>query len=388
MIEFANELVASLTQAVKHARGRVKGMRIAFHPAKPCFKALAMLLWLSHGVAAGEMTWPRLGDGDPANGLCGEALALARSSYQSDRFYLYALPDLRSANITSAFALRQGEQGTPSEDTLVEDQSVFQKIAKPSRDQAPPRSVYWQIKPERGLRYVMSEEAFGWRGDQYTLFAVGESMTPSQFFEATGSDNATTALLPVIDQTWRPPLMLQETANGEVWAIDVGPPFVAFADWKVYSIAADGAKQRCTVRFGDQNELGPALLPEPVQRWAELLARSLDDKHDAGTMHFVTGLKQYIRYLWTNIAVRPQAFVKEQPDVGRAAAEKAIGKWAEATPRLRTLRTEILEQFPRAQKSLADYYKERFSKSDQEAAAMAQQALDIVFRSYFTRASG
>src|SRR4051794_22163567 len=296
MAKFADDLTASLTQAVKHARGgRVKGMRVTFHQTKLCFKALAILLLLSHGVRAGETAWPRLGEGEPGNGVCGEALALARSSYRSENFYLYALPDLRSANITSTFALRQGEPGTPSEDTLVEDPSVFQKISKPSPDQSAPRSIYWQIKPERGLRYVMSEEAFGWRGDQYTLFAIKENMTPSQFFEVDGSDASKTAPPPVIDQTRRPPLMMREIATAQLWAIDVGPPYVAFADWKVYAIAADGLKQRCTVRFGDPNELGPALLPEPVQRLAGLLAQSLDDKDDGGTMHFVTGLKQYIR---------------------------------------------------------------------------------------------
>lgn len=378
---------AGLTQALEHARGgRVKAMRVTSHPTKLGFNALAMLLLLSHGVAAAETAWPRLGEGEPGNGVCGEALALARSSYRSDQFYLYALPDPRSANITSTFALRQGEPGTPSEGALVEDPSVFQKISKPSPDQSAPRSVYWQIKPDHGLRYVMSEEAFGWRGDQYTLFAVDQNVTPSQFFGADGSDASKTAPRPVIDQTWRPPLMMHEMAGGEVWAIDVGPPYVAFADWKVYAIAADGVKQRCTVSFGDQNELGPALLPEPVQRLAGLLAQSLDDKDDGGTLHLVTGLKQYIRYLWANIAVRPQAVGKEEPDVSRAEAEAEIAKWAEATPRLRTLRTEIVAQFPRAQKSLADYYKARFNKADKDAEAMAQQALDIVLRSYFTRA--
>jgi hypothetical protein len=360
-----------------------------FHPVKVFFKALAMLLLLSHAVAAGDIAWPRLDAGDPGNGVCGEALALARSSYQSDNFYLYALPDLRSAaTVTSTFALRQGEQDLSGGDGLVEDRSVFQKIPKPTGDQPSPRSVYWQIKPDRGLRYVMSEEAFGWRGDQYTLFAINENMTPSQFFEAYGSDTSKSALLPVIDETWRPPLMMREIGNGEVWAIDVGPPYVAFTDWRVYSIAADGAKKRCTLRFHGRNDLGPALLPKPVQRLAALLDRSLDDKDDQGTMHFVTGLRQYIRYLWTNIALRPQAFVKQEPTVSRAEADTEVGKWAGRTSRFRKLGMEIFSQFPRAQKSLADYYKDRFKKPDEQADAMAQQALDIVFRSYFNRPSG
>jgi hypothetical protein len=190
-------------------------------------KALAMLLLLSRAVAADEMAWPRLDEGDTSNGVCGEALALARSLYQSDNFYLYALPDLRFASITSTFALRQGEQDISGGDALVENQSVFQKIPRSTGDQPSPRSIYWQIKPDHGLRYVMSEEAFGWRGDQYTLFAINENMTPSQFFEAYRSDISKTALLPVIGETWRPPLMMREIGNGEVWAIDVRPPYVA-----------------------------------------------------------------------------------------------------------------------------------------------------------------
>jgi hypothetical protein len=359
-----------------------------FHATKMFLKALAMLLLLSHAVLAGEIAWPRLDEGDTRNGVCGEALALASSLYQSDNFYLYALPDLRSAVITSTFALRQGEKDTSGGDALVEDQSIFQKIPKPTRDRSSPRSVYWQIKPDQGLRYVMSEEAFGWRGDQYTLFAINENMTPSQFFEEYSSEISKRAFLPVIDETWRPPLMMREIRNSEVWAIDVGQPYVALSDWKVYSIGADGAKNRCTVRFHGQNELGPALLPKSVQRLAEFLDRSLDNKDDDGTLHFITGLRQYIRYLWTNIALRPQAFVKEEPDVSRAKADTEIGKWAAGTSRFRKLRTEIVAQFPGAQKSLADYYKDRFKKADEKADAMAQQALDIVFRSYFTRPSG
>jgi hypothetical protein len=66
-------------------------------------------------------------------------------------------------------------------------------------------------------------------------------------------------------------------------------------------------------------------------------------------------------------------------------AETEIGKWAEGTPRFRKPGMQIVAQFPRAQKSLADYYKDRFKKPDETADAMAQQASDIVFRSYFTR---
>lgn len=348
-------------------------------------EVLSVLLLMSHAVLASERTWPQLEDGDTKNDVCGKALALATSLYRSENFYLYALPDLQSVAYSSTFALRQAELDTSGGDALAVDQSVFQKIPKPANGNPAPRSIYWQIKSDRGLRHVMSEENFGWRGDQYTLFAISESITPSEFFTGYSREMSKRPFLPVIEETWRPPLMVRELKNGEVWAIDVGPPYVTFSDWKVYSIGDDGAKKRCTVRFHGQSELGPALLPKPVQRLADFLDHSLDDEDNSGTMHFVTGLRQYIRYLWSNIALRPQAIVKEEPDVSRAMADTEIGKWSEETPRFRKLRMEILDQFPKAQKALANYYKGRFGKADKDADAVAQQALDVAFRWHFSK---
>jgi hypothetical protein len=84
--------------------------------------------------------------------------------------------------------------------------------------------------------------------------------------------------------------------------------------------------------------------------------------------------------------------LSKRTGISRARADTEIGKWAEGTSRFRKLRMEIVAQFPRAQKSLADYYKDRFEKSDEKADEMAQQASDIasdiVFRSYFVGPSG
>jgi hypothetical protein len=336
---------------------------------------------LLNAVHAAEGTWPQLDGSDTNTRICNAALAIADSMYRSDNFYLYALPDLRSAVFTR-FALRPEKTDVSGGDALVAAQSVFQKIPKPPDGMPSPRSIYWQVKSQLGLRYVMVEDAFGWRGDQYTLFAINEGTTTSQFFESYTSSSVP----PLVEQTWRPPLMLQEPSN-EVWALDVGPPDVIFSDWKVYSVGTDGAKKRCTVRFHGQNELGPAALPVRAQRFAQLLDQSLDDKDDEGTLHFVTGLRQYITYLWSNIALRPQAIVKEDPDVSRAMADTEFGKWAKGTRRLRTLRTEIFDEFPGVQTALAGYYKDQMGMADEPASAAAERALDIVFRSYFMKSA-
>lgn len=350
--------------------------------------AVLSVLLLPNAAPAGESAWPQLTRGDTGNDVCSQALALATSLYQSDNFYLYALPDLRSANISSTVALRQAELATSGGDALVADQSVFTKIPKSTGEPSAPRSIYWQVKPGHGLRYVMSEEAFGWRGDQYTLFAIGEDITPAQFLEGYGSGLTGRDFQPVIEQTWRPPLVMRENSNGELWAIDVGPPYVTFSDWNAFSVGEDGARKRCIVRFHGQGELGPALLPKSVRRLAALLDQSLGEDENDGTLHFIAGLKQYARYLWTNIALRPQAVVKENPHTSRAEADTEIGKWSDGTPRFRKLRMEIVAQLPKAKKALAGYYKDHFGKTDEEANAAAQQALDIAFRSYFMSPAG
>jgi hypothetical protein len=345
---------------------------------KTVLKALFVLLLLSRAAYADERTWPQLDDGDTKNGVCNTALAIAVSMYRSDNFFLYAPPDLRSPDFVSNFALRPEGTDVSAGDALVADWSIFQKIPKPPDGMPSPRSVYWQIGSRLGLRYVLVEDAFGWRGDQYTLFAINDDMTASQFFERSDSRS----IAPLIEQTWRPPLMLREP-SGEVWAIDVGPPYVTFSDWRVYSVGGDGAKKRCTMRFHGQAELGPALLPKAVQRLAQSLDRSLDDKDDGGTLHYVTGLRQYVAYLWTNIALRPQAIVKEDLDVSRTMAETEFGKWAEGTPHFRKLRIEIFNEFPEAQEALAGYYKDHLGMTNARANGAAEQALDIAFRSYF-----
>jgi hypothetical protein len=153
------------------------------------------------------------------------------------QFFPLCSADLRSPEFVSNFALRPEGTDVSAGDALVADGSIFQKIPKPPDGMPSPRSVYWQIGSQLGRRYVLVEDAFGWRGDQYTLFAINDDMTASQFFERSDSPS----IAPLIEETWRPPLMLREP-SGDVWAIDVGPPYVTFSDWRVYSVGGDGAK--------------------------------------------------------------------------------------------------------------------------------------------------
>ncbi len=149
-------------------------------------------------------------------------------------------------DIGSALVLYPSELNISGGDALVADASVFKKIPKDNQD-IYARSIYWQMNANHGLRYVMNEDIFGSYGDQYTLFAVKEDITSEQFIKNYSRNPQETAFTPLVEEGWRPPLMLQEKNNGNVWAIDVGAPYVFLGDWNIYSIGED--EQSNVVRY-------------------------------------------------------------------------------------------------------------------------------------------
>ena len=164
-------------------------------------------------------------------------------------------------------------------DALIADQAVFQKIV----EQRGARNIYWQTKAQYGLRYVMNEEPLGWQGDRYTLYALKDDVTQDRFIEGVHMDAAEQAFDPLIAEGWRPPLLLQDQRTGDVWAIDVGAPYVFLSDWSIYSIGPDGAKLRCIIHFHPQVKIATALLPRSVQILAHDLDATLGSGADEGT---------------------------------------------------------------------------------------------------------
>jgi hypothetical protein len=344
-------------------------------------KALALLsILLPQTARANERAWPRLEHGYQARDICVEALGIANSVYRSDNFSLYALPPVAKGS-GFVFVLQPSELDISGGDALVADQAVFEKIPK-SNEQGH-RSIYWQTTAQHGLRYVMNEEDFGWRGDQYTLYAVNEDVTPGRFIDGVRAGVQEQAFSPLITEGWRPPLMLQGQSTGEVWAIDVGAPYVFLSDWGIYSVGQDGAKQRCVIHFRPKAKTATALLPRSVQTLAHDLDTSLGSGKNEGTLQPTARIRTEVSHMWANVAMRPWAALTAQPYNSRKQVDAELRAYSHKGPRFRKLYRHIYAAYSQAELGLTRYYRARLGKNTGEARAIAKRVLDIAFRLHF-----
>jgi hypothetical protein len=346
-------------------------------------KALALLSALLPQTAwADEHTWPRLDDGYPSSGICASALEIANSAYRSDNFYLYAVPPVaKESGVT--LVLQPSAVDISGGNALVADPAVFQKIPRNKEPPPPPRSIFWQTKAQYGLRYVVNEEALGWQGDQYALYAVKQDVTPERFIAGVRFDLQEQAFSPLIGDGWRPPLMVQEQSSGAVWAIDVGPPHVFLSDWRIYSIGQDGANLRCVVHFHPKAETATALLPGPVQMLAHDLDATLGSGADEGTLHPTARIRIEVSHMWADAALRPWASLTAQPYNSRNQVDAELKAYRGKGARFRMLYSNIYAAYPRAELALTRYYQAKLGKDAAEAGVLAKRVLDLAFRLYF-----
>ena len=341
--------------------------------------ALALLsVLLPQTALASEQAWPRLDDGYPRSGICVAALEIANSAYRSDSFYLYAPPTVAKESGV-VLALQPSAVDISGGDALIADQAVFQKIVK----QQGARNIYWQTKAQYGLRYVMNEEPLGWQGDRYTLYALKDDVTPDQFIEGIHIDAVEQAFDPLIAEGWRPPLLLQDQRTGDVWAIDVGAPYVFLSDWGIYSVGQDGAKLRCVIHFHPKAKTATALLPRSVQVLARDLDATLGSGADEGTLHPTARIQVEASHMWANVALRPWAALMGKPYNSREQVDAELRAYRGKGASFRKLYSDINAAYPRAALALTRYYQVKLGKDIGEARALAKHVLGIAFRIYF-----
>jgi hypothetical protein len=346
-----------------------------FHQVCICF--FIFCVSLSRTAWADDATWPQL-DKAADNGVCSEALKIAKSAYYSDHFYFYQLPVIPQG-VNSAYVLKPSEKYVSSVPAVIADEAFFQKIPTNNKDIQAPRSIYWQRTATHGQRFVVSENVFGWRGDEYALYSVSEGMRVEAFLQKLNQQNQKPTLKAVIEDTLRMPFLLQDKKAGDVWVIDVS----AENDWVVYSNSSDGAKQRCTIHFLPKVKSELTLLPKPVRTLAMLLDGTLGSGENEGTLWPTSRIRTDMMHTWANVALRPWAALKREPYNSRKQVDFELKDWSRKAKSFHTLYQDILAQYPHAERALSRYYKTQFHKKPADADAMAKQALDIAFRSYF-----
>jgi hypothetical protein len=336
-----------------------------------------LLAWIVLPLQAEPSRWPAL-DKSTASPQCNAALAFAKTMFESDAIYLYAPPVL-PANFSSTLALEPAALDISGGNALKADPAVFDKI--PRIGESASRSLYWQKQANHGMRLVVLEDDRGWQGDTYSLYSIKEEITPTQFQQRIGSHDAS-GLTPLLGDSWRPPLVFRDRSTKEAWAIDVRQPFITLADWHVYSNGTSGLEMRCTVRFRPDVNPTTKLLPDAVQKLAQLVDQTLGTGADEGTLQPTARLRLDIAHTWANVALRPWAL--PTPYNTREEVDAGLTAWASSGKRPRKIQQEIQNQYPLAQQALAEYYKTTFGRTDKDAAASAAFALDIAFRTGFT----
>ncbi|CAN7365858.1 hypothetical protein LJR290_002101 [Variovorax sp. LjRoot290] len=90
--------------------------------------------------------------------------------------------------VTSELVLGPSDLDISGGDALTTaDPSAFDK--QPKTGNFSHRSVYWQKVSQAGYRLVVDETPYGWRGDQYAIFAVPEATKSDDFIAQVSDDD-------------------------------------------------------------------------------------------------------------------------------------------------------------------------------------------------------
>ncbi|SDF73092.1 hypothetical protein SAMN05428966_12023 [Massilia sp. PDC64] len=321
------------------------------------------------------LSWPRL-DG-PARPECADALTIARAVFDSRASWQYEpqpVPkDVASVQVLQAYALDiSGGGGVEA------DKGTFDEL--PLGEQ-PPRSMYWQKHPQGAYRLAIGETSYGWRGDLYNLYTVDKGLAPAAVIAGHNEDKPPAGVSVVVRHEWRPPQIYRRGADGPLWVLTVGQPFRFLDHWTVYVPEADGLQQACTIRFRPDVKAAIDLLPKPVRALEALLDRTMGSGMGEGTLHPTTRLRNEVEDAWANAAMRPWANIVPYND--RATVDAGLATWAEAEPSNGALLRAIRRQYPRAERSLAQYYRTRFHAAPDAARRQAAYLLDLVYRHHY-----
>jgi len=337
--------------------------------------ALVAAMQLAH---AHDTSWPQL-SGGLQRPECAQALQLARTAFRSKDFVLYG-PPVIPADFDSSRVLWADDLDISGGDAIKRDPAVFDKLPLDGKGSA--RSLYWQMKPYAGIRLAIRERDVGWRGDTYTLYAVKEGVESKDLLaDPSPPEIPSGRFVPLVEDNWRPPLVLLRKQDDQPWVIDVGQPYDFLGDWRVYAEGPDGVALRCTVRFRPSVKRAVMLSPAPVRRLAELLDQTIGPGNDEGTLQPTERLRNDVSHTWANVATRPWATL--EPYNSRREVDAGLVAWSHRGASFARIYRQIEQQYPAAEQALASYYRTDLHLPAANANALATSELDAAFRSNF-----
>jgi hypothetical protein len=320
-------------------------------------------------------SWPRL-DG-ASRPECADALTIARAVFDSRAFWQFE-PQPVPKGVASVQVLQA--QGLDISDGrgVMADTRIFDEL--PLREEVP-RSLYWQKRPQGAYRLAIGEISYGWRGDMYNLYTVDAGIAPAAVIAGHVNDKPPAGVRVIVKHEWRPPQIYQRGADGPLWVLTVGTNYRFLDQWTVYVPDSDGLLRACAIRFHPDVKAAVDLLPRPVRALQALLDRTMGSGVGEGTLHPTVQLRIDVDETWADAAMRPWANIA--PYNSRAVVDAGLAAWAESAPWNRTLLRAIRRQYPRAERSLAQYYRTRFHVTPGAARRQAAYLLDLAYRQHY-----
>lgn len=323
---------------------------------------------------------PRL-YGDIRAAECLDAFHLAKWAYKSRASKLYAtesLPeDLGSQMVLGALFLDISGGGS-----LEANEDVFERLPHEGR------SIYLERSAVGASRIAVQEDAMGWRGDRYSLYELAPTVEKASFSVADGKDYQMTGVSPLLQESWRPPLVLKRNDTNRLWFITVGEPYQVLADWGVYLHTPDGYRQECRVSFRNAGEGELASLPISVQKLVGLLDETLGPGSDEGTSHPTAGIRIAVQSFWANAALRPWALTDRDRYNSKGEVDAGLEAWSKNGLSYKEVYRKIQSTYPTAEKDLASYYRRVFQLSRRGSEALAKWVLEIGYCANYSFPNG
>lgn len=140
-----------------------------------------------------------LASGNTSSLQCTDAMKVAKAMYESTSRRLYA--PLKIPNgLQSRFILGASELDISGGDAL-ESTADFEKLPYYTRN------IYWSRDAKEEPRIVVVENTVGWRGDQYSLYLLDETVKKETFLSNIDNTSSNAAFEPLIYDSWRPPMI-------------------------------------------------------------------------------------------------------------------------------------------------------------------------------------
>jgi hypothetical protein len=176
--------------------------------------------------------------------------------------------------------------------------------------------------------------------------------------------------------------VLSDVRSRAVWLIDLGHPYLFLPEWRVFTLENGTARSPCAVMFRPEMKTPLALMPEPVRALASSLDEALGPGENDGTLQPTARIRTSVAQAWANASLRPWSLT-DPPYNTRRQVEAGLTQWARNSSRRTALHRTIQGDYPKAQRALTTYYKQRFGLSATQARELASFVSDHMLRLYF-----